>query len=295
MCHLCYVSSVPNTLQQHIIEKLSWSVKAFHPASGGCINQGGELVTAEGSYFLKWNDRQRYPQMFEKESKGLKLLGGTNCIDVPEVIHVGETDNLQFIILSFVKSGRRAKNYWSLLGEQLADLHRNTHTHFGLDHDNYIGSLSQKNKQKENWIEFFIQYRLEAQLSIAAQNRKITADIRKQFDVLYKKLPDLLPQEKPALLHGDLWNGNVMVNEKGEPTLIDPAVYYGHREAELAFTQLFGGFEPEFYQAYHEAFPVAKGFASRANLYNLYPLLVHVNLFGGGYLQQVENILDRFT
>src|SRR5690606_14530146 len=103
------------------------------------------------------------------------------------------------------------------------------------------------------------------------------------------------PQEKPALLHGDLWSGNLMINERGEPTLIDPAVYYGHREAELAFTQLFGGFEPEFYQAYHEAFPIAKGFDSRVDLYNLYPLLVHVNLFGGGYLQQVKNILDRFT
>jgi len=289
------MTNLPTALQTHIIEKLSWSIKTFSSASGGCINQGGELVTAEGSYFLKWNDRQRYPQMFEKESKGLKLLGDANCMDVPEVIHVGETDNLQFIIMSFVKSGRRAKNYWSLLGEQLANLHRNTHTHFGLDHDNYIGSLIQQNQWKENWIEFFIQHRLEAQLALAEGNKKITSDIRKQFESLYKKLPDLFPQEKPALLHGDLWSGNLMINERGEPTLIDPAVYYGHREAELAFTQLFGGFEPEFYQAYHEAFPIAKGFDSRVDLYNLYPLLVHVNLFGGGYLQQVKNILDRFT
>jgi fructosamine-3-kinase len=289
------VSSVPNTLQQLITEKLSWSVKAFHPASGGCINHGGELVTTAGSYFLKWNDRQRYPQMFEKESKGLRLLKAANCIDVPEVVHVGESGDLQFIIMSFVKSGRRVKNYWLLLGEQLANLHRNTNTHFGLDHDNYIGALIQKNQRKENWVDFFIQYRLEAQLALAEGNKKITSDIRKQFEALYKKLPDLLPQEKPALLHGDLWSGNVMINARGEPTLIDPAVYYAHREAELAFTQLFGGFEPEFYQAYHEVFPIAKGFDSRANLYNLYPLLVHVNLFGGGYLQQVKNILDRFT
>src|SRR5690606_30617207 len=101
------MTNLPTALQTHIIEKLSWSIKTFSSASGGCINQGGELVTAEGSYFLKWNDRQRYPQMFEKESKGLKLLGDANCMDVPEVIHVGETDNLQFIIMSFVKSGRR--------------------------------------------------------------------------------------------------------------------------------------------------------------------------------------------
>lgn len=286
---------LPRALQTHISENLSWSVRAFHPASGGCINHGGELVTTEGSYFLKWNDRQRYPHMFEKESRGLTLLKSANCINVPKVIHVGEAANLQFIILSFVKSDRRAKNYWSLLGEQLADLHRNTLTHFGLDHDNYIGSLIQRNALTENWIDFFVQHRLEAQLSLAERSGKITSDIRKRFDALYQRLPGLLPQEMPALLHGDLWSGNVMVNEMGEPTLIDPAVYYGHREAELAFTQLFGGFEEEFYLAYRNAFPLIPGFNSRTDLYNLYPLLVHVNLFGGGYLQQVENILDRFT
>ena len=252
-------------------------------------------MTTEGGYFLKWNDRERYPQMFEKESRGLTLLGIAKCIDVPEVVHVGEAADLQFIIILFVKSGRRAKNYWSLLGEQLATLHRNTHTHFGLDHDNYIGSLIQQNASTENWIDFFVQHRLEAQLSLAERSGKITSDIRKRFDVLYKKLPDLLPMERPSLLHGDLWSGNVMVNEKGEPTLIDPAVCYGHREAELAFTQLFGGFEEEFYLAYRNAFPLSPGFNTRTDLYNLYPLLVHVNLFGGGYLQQVENILDRFT
>lgn len=287
------MSSVPNALQQLITEKLSWSIKAFYPASGGCINPGGELVTAKGSYFLKWNDRQRYPKMFEKESKGLTLLKSANCINVPKVIHVGEAANLQFIIMSFVKSGRRAKNYWTLLGEQLATLHRNTHTHFGLDHDNYIGALIQRNALTENWIDFFVQHRLEAQLSLAERSGKITSDIRKRFDALYQRLPGLLPQEMPALLHGDLWSGNVMVNEMGEPTLIDPAVYYGHREAELAFTQLFGGFEEEFYLAYRNAFPLIPGFNSRTNLYNLYPLLVHVNLFGGAYLQQIVNILRK--
>ncbi|MBX2969041.1 MAG: fructosamine kinase family protein [Cyclobacteriaceae bacterium] len=289
------MTNLPTALQTHISEKLSWSIKTFTSASGGCINHGGELVTTEGSYFLKWNDRERYPQMFEKESKGLTLLRTANSIDVPEVIHVGETDDLQFIIMSFVKAGRRAKNYWSLLGEQLAGLHRNTHTCFGLDHDNYIGSLIQKNSAKENWLEFFIEQRLEAQLALAEGKRKINAGIRKQFEQLYQKLPDLFPQEKPALLHGDLWNGNVMVNEKGEPTLIDPAVYYGHREAELAFTQLFGGFDQEFYLAYHNAFPLSPGFDARTDLYNLYPLLVHVNLFGGGYLQQAVNILSRYV
>ena len=289
------MSSVPNTLQQHITEKLSWSVKAFHPASGGCINQGGELVTAEGSYFLKWNYLQRYPQMIEMESNGLSLLKSANCIGVPEVIHVGKSGDLQFIILSFVKSGRRAKNYWSLLGERLANLHRHTHTHFGLDQNNYIGSLIQNNFAKQNWLEFFVEQRLEVQLTLAERNGKIKADIRKQFEQLYQKLPGLFPLEKPALLHGDLWSGNVMINEQGEPTLIDPAVYYGDREAELAFTQLFGGFEQEFYQAYHEVFPLTKGFDSRTDLYNLYPLLVHVNLFGGRYLQQVENILRKYV
>jgi fructosamine-3-kinase len=287
--------AIPVSLQAYISERLSWPVKAFRPASGGCINHSGELVTSAGRYFLKWNDRQRYPQMFEKEGRGLALLRTANCVDVPEVIHVGETDDLQFILLSVVKAGRQVKNYWSVLGEQLATLHRHAHTHFGLDHHNYIGSLVQRNTWTENWIDFFVQHRLEAQLSLAEQNGKITPATRKQFDALYKNLPDLLPHERPALLHGDLWSGNIMTNARGGPTLIDPAVHYGHREAELAFTQLFGGFEQEFYRAYHDAFPLSPGFGSRTNLYNLYPLLVHVNLFGGGYLHQVVNILGRYV
>lgn len=117
---------------------------------------------------------------------------------------------------------------------------------------------------------------------------------RKKFEALFLKLPALLPEEKPSLLHGDLWSGNLITDEKGEPCLIDPAVYYGNRETDLAMTKLFDGFDSEFYHCYNECFPLQKGFERRANLYNLYPLLVHVNLFGGSYKQSVENILDDF-
>ncbi len=285
---------LPISIKEHVEKHLACKVTGFRPSSGGCINFGGELVTNKGSYFLKWNDRLRYPQMFEKESLGLKLLQATNCIDITEVIQVGEIGEHQFILMAYIRAGRRAQPYWSVMGEQLANLHRNTHSHFGLDYNNYIGSLVQKNSLKENWVDFFIEERLAVQLSLDEENNKISLQLRKQFEVLYKKLPDLLPQEKPALLHGDLWSGNVMVNALGEPTLIDPAVYYGNREAELAFTLLFGGFNSQFYSAYQKAFPLSPGFDSRTDLYNLYPLLVHVNLFGESYVLHVRETLKRF-
>ena len=234
--------------------------------------------------------------MFEAEARGLRLLRKPQNIDIPEVWGVGEADGLSFIILEYVREGPRNRNYWQLLGEQLAELHGNTVKEFGLDHDNYIGSLPQANKSHDNWLEFFIEERLERQLEIAAGKRKIDGHHRQKFEQLYRKLPDLLPDhEPPSLIHGDLWSGNLITNEKGMPTLIDPAVYYGNREIELAFTTLFGGFDGEFYQVYQQVMPMAPGYEERFDIYNLYPLMVHVNLFGGGYLSQVESIMRRFT
>jgi protein-ribulosamine 3-kinase len=274
---------------------LNTSVTGFRPASGGCINHGGELITDQGSYFVKWNDLERYPGMFRAEAKGLQLLRAAKCVDVPEVIRVHEEAGQQVIVMQFILSSAPQRNYWSMLGEQLAALHRQSNEQFGLDHDNYIGSLPQRNTPHNSWIEFFLRERLGVQLELAERNGLADSRVRIRFDKLYSKLAGIFPEEKPALLHGDLWSGNLIVNRKGEPCLIDPAVYYGHREAELAFTQLFGGSSNTYYDAYHNAFPLEPGFHNRAEIYNLYPLLVHANLFGGGYLQQAERILKRYV
>lgn len=267
------------------------SIQDFVFAGGGCINQGGKLKTTSGIFFLKWNDEKKFPFMFEAESEGLKLLQRQNAIRIPKVIGNGINDSYQFLLLEYINQKSRSKNYWEALATGLAALHRSFSTHFGLDHDNYIGSLKQYNQQSSSWIHFFIEQRLNIQLKLAIDNGVAPANWPQRFERLYSRLSSLLPEEKPSLLHGDLWSGNLITDEKGEPCLIDPAVYYGNREADLAMTKLFGGFDRDFYTAYQEAFPFQSGYQKRVDLYNLYPLLVHVNLFGSSYSRSVEEIL----
>jgi protein-ribulosamine 3-kinase len=289
------IPSLPPEIQDRVSEILRTSLTSFSFSSGGCINNGGRLATSAGNYFIKWNNRKKFPGMFNAESKGLKLLAETRTLYIPQVLLQGEAGDHQFIVLEFVEEKPKRKDYWETLGEGLSEMHRKTCPTFGLDHDNYIGSLPQMNQPSSNWIEFFINNRLNAQLQLALIDNKIDRKTANDFQTVFKKLPSLLPGEVPALLHGDLWSGNLIVNEMGEPCLIDPAVYYGHREAEIAFTTLFGGFSEKFYESYHASYPLSSGFEQRRNLYNLYPLLVHVNLFGGGYVSQVVSILRAFV
>jgi fructosamine-3-kinase len=163
-----------------------------------------------------------------------------------------------------------------------------------LEQDNFIGSLIQENKQQPDFINFFISQRLEVQLKIARNQGALNQSDTRYFNSLFNKLNNIVPIEKPALLHGDLWSGNFMVNSSGAPCIFDPAVYYGHREADIAMTQLFGGFSPEFYHAYNETCPLEKDWQKRTDIFNLYPLLVHVNLFGGSYAAQVLRIIRHF-
>jgi protein-ribulosamine 3-kinase len=292
------VSHVPSSVLEGVKRILhihdSLQLKDFAFSGGGCINHGGKLITTKGNFFLKWNDSKKFPGMFEAESKGLQLLRQPAAINIPQVIGFGEENSFQFLVLEFIEQRSRSKNYWQQLGEKLAQLHRQHSDTCGLDHDNYIGSLHQKNNQNTSWINFFIEQRLNVQLKMTENSGTVNSGWRKKFEALFLKLPALLPEEKPSLLHGDLWSGNLITDEKGEPCLIDPAVYYGNRETDLAMTKLFDGFDSEFYHCYNECFPLQKGFERRANLYNLYPLLVHVNLFGSSYKQSVENILDDF-
>jgi fructosamine-3-kinase len=253
-----------------------------------------KLETHDGSYFIKW--QQGIPgDMFQKEAEGLRLIGGTGKIRVPEVIAWGKIDGKHYLLMENIESAPSSPSYWEDFGASLAVLHhQNSSDHYGLDHGNYIGKLPQPNKILESWIDFFVANRLEYQLQLAIQNGLLSSSFIDRYRNFYKLLPDLLPVDKPALLHGDLWSGNVMVGGDGKVCLIDPAVYYGHREIELAFTQLFGGFDHEFYRSYQSNYPLEAGFDQRVDIYNMYPLMVHVNLFGISYLSGVERVLRRY-
>ena len=292
------LQDIPVNVQQGVRKLFSASgeivLKDFRLSGGGCINHGGRLTTSLGNFFLKWNDVARLPAMFELESRGLQLLRSAQVVDIPEVIGFGQAENSQYLVLSFINENAPSKHYWKKLGQQLAGLHRVTNNFYGLDHNNYIGSLRQSNKQDESWVQFFIEQRLQVQVKLASDSGLIELEWLKKFESFYTRLPSLIPEEQPSLLHGDLWSGNVMVNEKGDPCLIDPAVYFGHREADLAMTQLFEMFNREFYSSYEDGFPLLPGHSERVDIYNLYPLLVHLNLFGPAYLNSIKTIVRKF-
>ncbi|KAA9352831.1 fructosamine kinase family protein [Larkinella humicola] len=260
---------------------------------GGNVNTAAQVFSSEGLFFVKWNPEENV-DMFEWEARGLDLLRSTEAIYIPEVIGYGKYRDKTYLVLEYIDPVVPKSNYWESFGQSLALLHSHTQSKFGLHFDNYIGSLLQSNTLTDNGITFYIEQRLQPQAGMALYKGLISKELYAKFQKLYQRLPDLLPVERPALLHGDLWSGNVMVNEQGDAALIDPAVYYGLREAELAFTTLFGGFDERFYDAYDEAFPMEDGFQERIPIYNLYPLLVHLNLFGTGYLSGIERVLNRF-
>lgn len=279
-----------SVLHKRQVEILSHSI-----LSGGSINEAMHVKTDAGDYFIKWNNAKRYPAMFEKEAKGLAILKITQTIKVPTVVEVGAAGDFSFLVLEFIKSAEPVKNFWVDFGTSLAHLHKYTNSFFGLDHDNYIGSLEQINKQHDDWISFFVEERITEQIKLARNNGKISANVAQSFDHLFSKLSSLFPKEIPSLLHGDLWNGNYMIDHQGKACIIDPAVYYGFREMDIAMTKLFGGFPASFYESYHWTFPLEPGWQDRIEICNLYPLMVHVNLFGGGYLNSVEQTLKRFA
>ncbi|WP_423148169.1 fructosamine kinase family protein [Rubrolithibacter danxiaensis] len=282
---------------QHILEqqeKITKPVLPVSSVSGGSINSCYKLKAGERSFFLKVNSSLKYPRMFLAEAEGLRQLRKTQTIAVPDVVGVGFAGQEQFLILNWIEEGNNSMESQQQLGFQLADLHKNKGKQFGLDHDNYMGSLTQTNKFHTSWTEFFISQRLEPQLKIGVEKGLINNQIVKKFYLLFKKLNNLYPAEEPSLVHGDLWSGNYLISLAGKPVVIDPAVAYAHREADIAMTRLFGGFSPAFYAAYNENNPLEKNWEERISLWNLYPLLVHVNLFGGGYIAQVKSCLQHY-
>jgi fructosamine-3-kinase len=282
-------------LKEALGSALGSAVVTARGIAGGDINRAYEVALTDGRHlFAKTNDRA--PRgMFAAEARGLGWLGEAGALRTPNVVAVAAPEDAQqFLVLELVATGAPARDFDEKLGRGLAALHRHGAPGFGLDHDNFIGWLPQANSTSKTWVEFYRARRLEAQLRRAADEGRATSRMRKDFERLFGVLEDLLgPAEPPARLHGDLWGGNLLCDDRGAPCLIDPAVYGGHREIDLAMMRLFGGFGARVFDAYDEFWPLADGHRERVSLYQLYPLMVHVNLFGGGYIGSVEAALER--
>lgn len=262
--------------------------------SGGSINDVYRIETDAGILFLKANSALRYPNMFKAEVLGLELLS-TSGLVIPTPVSVGQFGDLQYLLMEWVEQGRSGKDLWNQFGRGLAELHQNTNKQFGLDHDNYIGCLPQSNTVRSSWAEFYREERLVPQMKLAERSGQLSAKMRSGFDGLFNRLEEIYPIERPSMLHGDLWSGNMMVNTVGKPCIFDPAVYYGHREMDLAMMALFGGFADGWINSYAEIHPLENGWQQRMAVGQLYPLMVHLNLFGDTYTEGIESVLRKFS
>lgn len=288
---------VPTQIKEYLKEKLDYHIEKEQRVGGGSINDAAKVHVKDlGACFLKWNRTADF-SMFQTEVKGLKLLEEADSglvIPSPIDLAIEPKSNTGYLLMEYLEQGRPKGDGHEYFGRSLAEQHKNINDQHGLDHDNYIGRLPQSNRKRDNWVEFFIEERLVPQFKMARDSGYFSSDL-KTFDKLKERLPELMPQEPAGLLHGDLWGGNYFYTSEGHPAIFDPAVYYGSREIELAFTHMFGGFSGRFYDAYEEKYPLEPGFNDRIDLYNLYPLLVHTNLFGGGYAREVSSIMNRYT
>jgi fructosamine-3-kinase len=273
------------------------SGKVFTPENktgvgGGCINTTEVLEGGGRRYFVKRNDAARLG-MFEAEAAGLTEIMNSKSVRVPQPICLGTHERQAFLVLEYLDIGHHAGN-GELLGRQLAAMHRTTHARFGWRRNNTIGSTAQINTEEQDWMMFYREHRLHYQLKLAGENGH-GGNLLRRGEQLLEKLPAFFAGYRPlpSLLHGDLWGGNHAALRDGTPVIFDPAVYYGDREADLAMTELFGGFGSGFHAAYREAWPLDAGYRVRRDLYNLYHVLNHMNLFGGGYRGQAAQLMDR--
>jgi len=272
---------------------MAFRCRQSRPLGGGSINQAWLLEGDTVRYFVKLNSAGGLA-MFEAEAEGLAEIARSNTLRVPQPICWGLDGNRAFLVLEYIPLGHGGADSAQRLGEALAAMHQYQGARFGWYRDNTIGATPQYNDYCDNWVAFWRQQRLLPQLELLAANG-FGGAVQRLGERVMVALPQLLADHPvvPSLLHGDLWSGNYGFDEQGAPVIFDPAVYYGDREADLAMTELFGGFPAGFYQAYQQALPLDRGYPLRKILYNLYHILNHANLFGSGYLGQAESMARK--
>lgn len=270
---------------------LNEKIASSSPAGGGCIGDSYIIQSEKGNkYFLKKYSTRNISTC---EADGLAKIASTKKIKVPQVIWYDD----QFLLMEYIQAGRRSHNFFPQFGRQLAEMHKIKFEHFGYHEDNFIGSNPQKNTpQLTSWAEFYWNNRILFQLNLAKQNGYDISDLLSMLAKIEKHLHSIIPNNDHAsLIHGDLWAGNFLCDSVGNPVIIDPAVYYGEREAELAMTVLFGGFDNDFYSSYDETFPLSYGWKERIDFYKLYHVLNHLNLFGMSYYSQAAGIMKKYV
>jgi len=279
---------------QSFIEQSLNSPCIFNPVGGGSINHTYRIVAAKETFFCKINQLSAFPGLFNAEQKGLELLAQQQVLRIPRVIAHAHTGDMQVLILEWIEQGLKTADFWKTFGRQLAALHHIQHSRCGLESDNYMGALPQNNQWTNSWTDFFAHQRLQPQVKLALDRRLLEPAHVTQFEKLYQQLGNIFQDEPAALLHGDLWSGNFLSDDAGQPVLIDPAVYYGHRNMDLAMTTLFGGFDALFYESYQYHFPLPANFRQQWDICNLYPLLIHLNLFGKSYLSDILYTIRQY-
>lgn len=275
-----------------IAEQEHLQLKSFEKLDGGDINAVFKLVTSTEKYVVKLNDKSAFPEMFENEAESLKALAETRSFRIPKVIGIGSCENQAYILMEYIETEAKNTISWEDFGIRLAELHQNSNEYFGWKTNNYIAILQQHNDLSASSADFYITQRLHPQLKLA-QQKGFTFQ---HLDKFYNRVATLIPKnEKASLIHGDLWSGNYLVDVCQKPVLIDPAIAYASREMDLAMMQLFGGFPRLVFDVYQTHFPLPKGWKSRIELYQLYYVLVHLNLFGKSYLKSVQRILQKYV
>lgn len=270
-----------------------FEIKSISHLGGGCINETVKLAGTDGSMWFLKSNTSADTSVFAAEFDGLQALTATHTIRVPKPLVLGESEGQAWLAMEFLSMGAVRSGSQEQLGQKLAELHRVPQPHFGWQRDNTIGSTPQRNPRCDDWIEFWREQRLVFQLKLAATNGFRFSGT----DELLEKMEELFEdyEPRPSLLHGDLWSGNVGFLEGGEPVVFDPACYFGDREAEFGIIVMFGGFTPDFHRGYNAVWPLDEGFKRRLPLYELYHTLNHFNLFGGGYADGCQRLIDRLT
>lgn len=282
-------------LLEHISTLLGVVFKKMNPLSGGDVSQVYLLETGTDRFVCKVNTRTNALSLLQAEKIGLEAIAASNTIAVPKTYNYGQKGEKAFLIMEYIESRPATNSDMALLGHQLADLHMSSEaTIFGTKKDNYIGNLPQSNTTHNDWTSFYVHERLIPQLKLAQENNQLIWNEIPSQEQLIERCEHLFPNVTPSLLHGDLWSGNYLISNKGVPYLIDPAVYYGHYEVDLAMTKLFGGFSNSFYGAYNELITLENGWKERLDIYQLYYLLVHLNMFGPSYKPSVLRILSTY-